>query len=296
MKILYIAEIVGKAGLYSLKKCLPDLKKRKKLDFIIACADGVTGGNGLGRNHAAYIRKLGVEVITTGECCFFKKDLTENLAKIPYVLRPHNLNLEAPGLGSRVFNVSATKQKVAVAVLLGQSGFTRLHGNNPFSILPALLERLRQETPFVVVDFHAQATAEKQTLFAMADGSCSALIGSHTKVQTADERILSGGTAVITDAGRTGSTESVGGNDRESRIKEYLTGIPGWTQEAWEKPELQGILFEIGENGKALSIERIRVPAPNPPAGETASDKTPQEISEDASPDVFADCEDTNDD
>jgi calcineurin-like phosphoesterase len=104
----------------------------------------------------------------------------------------------------------------------------------------------------------------------MADGSCTALIGSHTKVQTADERILSGGTAVITDAGRTGSTESVGGNDRESRIKEYLTGIPDWTQEAWEKPELQGVFVETGENGKALSIERLRVSAPNPPAAETA--------------------------
>jgi len=272
MKILYIAEIIGKAGLYTLKKCLPDLKKNKNPDLIIACADGATGGNGLGRNHAAYIRKLGVEVITTGECCFFKKDLTENLGKIPFVLRPHNLNMEAPGLGSRVFNLGG--QKAAVAVLLGQSGFTRLHSNNPFSILPALLERLRKETPFVILDFHAQATAEKQTLFAMADGNCSLIVGSHTKVQTADERILKGGTAVITDAGRTGSLESVGGNDRDSRIKEYISGIPGWALEAWEKPELQGIFAEIGENGKAVSIERIRVPAP--PAALNAADETPE--------------------
>jgi metallophosphoesterase (TIGR00282 family) len=265
MKILYIAEIVGKAGIYALKKCLPELKKEKKPDFIIACADGATGGNGLGRNHAAYIRKLGVQVITTGECCFYKKDLTENFGKIHHVLRPDNLNIEAPGIGSRVYRLDADNRKVAVAVLLGQSGFSRLHGNSPFSGLPALLERLRQETPYVIIDFHAQASAEKQTFFAMADGGCSLVTGSHTRVQTADERVLPGGTAVITDAGRTGSTESVGGTDRESRIKEFLSGIPDWTREAWEKPELQGVFVEIAENGKALSIERLRVAAPPAP-------------------------------
>jgi metallophosphoesterase (TIGR00282 family) len=272
MKVLYIAEIVGKTGIYALKKCLPELKNKKKPDFIIACADGATGGNGLGRNHAAYIRKLGVQVITTGECCFYKKDLTENFGKIPYVLRPDNLNPEAPGLGSRVYNTGgeASSKKTAVAVLLGQSGFGRLHGNNPFSPLPALMERLRQETPFVVVDFHSQATAEKQAFFAMADGLCSAIIGSHTRVQTADERILPGGTAVITDAGRTGSMESVGGSDRDSRIKEYLSGIPDWTKDAWEKPELQGVFIEIAETGKAVSIERVRVAAP--PITESGND------------------------
>jgi len=265
MKILYIAEIVGKAGVYALKKCLPELKKEKNPDFIIACADGATGGNGLGRNHAAYLRKMGVHVLTTGECCFYKKDLTENLGKIPYVLRPDNLNIEAPGTGSRIYNIGGnTKsgQKIAAAVLLGQNGYGRLHSNSPFSGLPALLERLRQETPYVIIDFHAQATAEKQTFFAMADGGCSAVIGSHSRVQTTDERLLPKGTAVITDAGRTGSAESVGGNDRESRIKEYLTGIPDWTRETWEKPELQGVFLEIAENGKALSIERIRMSAP----------------------------------
>jgi metallophosphoesterase (TIGR00282 family) len=273
MKVLYVAEIVGKIGIYALKKCLPELKNTKRPDFIIACADGATGGNGLGRNHAAYIRKLGVQVITTGECCFYKKDLTENIGKIPYVLRPDNLNSEAPGLGSRLYNTggeTSVSKKAAVAVLLGQSSFTRLHSNSPFSSLPALLERLRQETPFVIIDFHSQTTAEKQTFFAMADSLCSAVIGSHTRVQTADERILPGGTAVITDAGRTGSIESVGGNDRDSRIKEYISGIPDWTKDAWEKPELQGVFVEIAENGKALSIERIRVCAP--PVTENGSD------------------------
>ncbi|MCL2128458.1 MAG: YmdB family metallophosphoesterase, partial [Treponema sp.] len=209
MKVLYIAEIVGKAGIYSCKKAFPELKSRYPWDFLIACADGATGGNGLGRNHAAYLHKLGVNVLTTGECCFYKKDLTENLEKLPYVLRPDNLNPEAPGFGSRVYRVG--NEKIAVAVLLGQNGFGRLHSNSPYIHLPVLLERLRQETRYIIVDFHAQASAEKKALFYSTDGRCSAVIGSHTRVQTADECILPGGTAVISDAGRTGSGESVGG-------------------------------------------------------------------------------------
>ena len=261
MRVLYIAEIVGKAGVYAFKTALPELKQRYPWDFLIACADGATGGNGLGRNHAAYLHKIGANVLTTGECCFFKKDLTENIEKTPYVLRPENLNPQAPGTGSRIFKAlnQASGQKVAVAVLLGQSGFVRLHSGSPFVRLPVLLERLRQETPYVIIDFHAQATAEKKTLFYGADGRCSAVIGSHTRVQTADEAILPKGTAVISDAGRTGSSESVGGCETASRIQEYLSGIPEWTKEAWDKPELQGVYINIAADGKAKSIERIKI-------------------------------------
>jgi metallophosphoesterase (TIGR00282 family) len=262
MKILYIAETVGKAGVYAFKQGLRTFRKKRQADFVILCADGATGGGGLGRNHAAYLHKLGAGVLTTGECCFYKKDLTENLEKIPYVLRPENLNPEAPGYGARVFK--AGNEKVGVAVLLGQSGFTRIHGNSPFSMLPSLLERLRRETSCVIVDFHAEMTAEKQTLFYAADGLCSAVIGSHTRVQTADERVLRGGTAVISDAGRTGSVLSVGGCDSVQRIQEYLTGIPDWTKDAWEQPAMQGVLVDIDRNGKALSIERIHIPAAEP--------------------------------
>jgi metallophosphoesterase (TIGR00282 family) len=264
MRVLYIAEIVGKAGIYAVKKSLADLKQQKQCDFVIACADGATGGNGLGRNHAVYLHKLGAQALTTGECCFYKKDLVEHIEKIPYLLRPDNLNPAAPGIGSRIFKLG--NGKVAVAVLLGQSGFLRLHGNNPFSGLPVLLERLRQETPFIIIDFHAEATAEKRALFAIAQGHCSAVIGSHNRVQTADEAVLPGGTAVITDAGRTGSADSVGGADPAARIQEYLTGIPEWTKETWSKPELQGVLIEMDKDGRSLFIERIRRPVLDMPS------------------------------
>ena len=258
MKVLYVAELVGKSGVYTFKKALNELRSRYPWDFLIVCADGATGGNGLGRTHAAYIHKLGANVITLGECCFYKKDLTENIERIPYVLRPENLNSEAPGIGAKVFKTGG--EKVAVTVLIGQNNFGRLHAGSPFSLFPVLLEQLKKQTPYVIVDFHAQTSAEKKTFFFAADGLCSAVIGSHTRVQTADETILSGGTAVISDAGRTGSRQSVGGCEINSRIREYMTGIPDWTKEAWEEPELQGVYLELGSDGKALSIERIRVP------------------------------------
>jgi hypothetical protein len=257
MKIFYVAELVGKSGVYVLKKTLSELKKRFPWDFLIVCADGATGGNGLGRSHAAYIHKMGADVITLGECSFFKKDLTENIDKMPYILRPENLNPDAPGFGSRVYK--AGNEKIAVAVLIGQNGFTRLHANNPFAVLPGLLERLKKQTSCIIIDFHAQASAEKKTFFFSADGHCSAVIGSHTRVQTSDETILDGGTACISDAGRTGSIQSVGGCDINLRIKEYLTGIPDWTKEAWEGLELQGVYLDIGKDGKARSIERVRL-------------------------------------
>jgi metallophosphoesterase (TIGR00282 family) len=262
MRILYIAELVGKAGVYALKKGLGELKSRYPWDFLIVCADGATSGNGLGRSHSAYIHKMGANVITLGECCFYKKDLTENIDKIPYVLRPENLNQQAPGIGAKVFK--AGNEKIGVTALLGQNGFNRLHANSPFTILPVVLERLRQETSYIIVDFHAQASAEKKTLFYAADGRCSAVIGSHIRVQTADESILSGGTAIITDAGRTGSRESVGGCEIKSRIQEYLTGIQDWTKDAWDTPQLQGVYLNLGKNGKANSIKRIKIDVPAP--------------------------------
>jgi metallophosphoesterase (TIGR00282 family) len=266
---------VGKAGIYALKKGLPELRKTHAVDWVIVNADGATGGWGLGRNHAAYIRKLGADVLTTGECCFYKKDLVQNMEKLPYVLRPDNISPAAPGFGSRIYNLG--NQKIAVAVMLGQSGFSRLHSDNPFVRLPVLLERLSRETPFIILDFHASATAEKLTLFAAADGRCSAVIGSHTRVQSADETVLPGGTAVICDAGRTGSLDSVGGADRETKIKEYLSGIPDWTREAWDRPELEGVLISLDNKGKALSISRIRHPVPASPHTQDDEDASPGE-------------------
>jgi metallophosphoesterase (TIGR00282 family) len=256
MTIFYAAEIVGQAGVGAFRRGLLALQERYKIDFVVASADGATAGGGLGRGHAGYLRKHGADAITLGDFSFYKKDLTQDLDKLPFIIRPYNLVSTAPGRGARVFNTRG-RERIAVAQLLGQVGFPKLHGDNPYQQAVPLLEKLRKETPYVLLDFHALATAEKKTLFALVDGLCSAAIGSHTRVQTTDNRVLPGGTACITDAGRTGSRISVGGLVPEIAVRAYLTGIPAWQKEAETDCALQGVLIEIGKDGRARRIERV---------------------------------------
>jgi metallophosphoesterase (TIGR00282 family) len=260
MTVFYAAEIVGKAGICAFRRGLAKLKETRPIDFVVANADGATAGGGLGQGHAAYLHKLGANAITLGDFSFYKKDLTQNLDKLSFVIRPYNLVLDAPGYGKRIFD-AGRGTRIAVTQLLGQVGFSKLHAENPYQAVLPLLEKLRGETPYIILDFHALATAEKKTLFALADGHCSAAIGSHTRVQTTDNRILPCGTACITDAGRTGSQISVGGLISETAVREYLTGIPAWQKEAETAPALQGVLVDIAPDGKAQSIERVSLPA-----------------------------------
>ncbi len=256
LRILFIGEIVGKSGVWCLKELLPKIKEERSIDFVIADGEGATGGFGIGKNHSIYLHKLGVDCITLGECAYYKKDMVEHIARSPYILRPANYPQKNPGRGWMIYE--AAGRKIAVVSLLGQSGFKRVHLKNPYSLLPKLLQSISLQTNTIVVDFHAVTTAEKGTLFYFADGKVSAIVGTHTKAITADERVLPGGTAVITDAGRTGSIESVGGLDPEIEIRKFTTLIHEYSKEAWGKLELQGVVMEIGEDGKATGIERIR--------------------------------------
>jgi metallophosphoesterase (TIGR00282 family) len=258
MKIFYAAEIVGKAGVWTFKQGLPLLRASHPFDFCVVAGDGTTGGAGLGRNHAAYLRKLGASCITLGDFAFFKKDLTEEISRLPYIIRPLNLNAQAPGSGSHVYRLP-NGLKIAVASILGQANFGRVHGDNPHALLVQLIERLRRETPFIFIDFHAEASAEKRTLFFEAAGRCTALIGSHTRVQTTDE-LIRDGTAYITDAGRTGVRDSVGGVEAETAIQQYVSGVPEWTKEATGACELQGVYIDTDAEGRATFIERIKLP------------------------------------
>ncbi len=260
IRILYVAEIVGKAGVFTVKKVLPQAIRDLRVDFVIGNADSATGGAGLGRQHAVYLRKLGLEVITTGECAYYKRDIVEHMPKAPYLLRPANYPYGNPGRGYRVFACPAKGgAKVAVVQLLGQAGFPRVHLANPYQAIVELARKLREETPIVILDFHAATTAEKRMMAYHASGLVSAIIGSHTKALTADACVTRG-TAYITDAGRTGSLQSVGGLDPATRIGEYLSGISAWAKDGVEGLELQGCLVEVGEDGKAISIEALRLP------------------------------------
>jgi metallophosphoesterase (TIGR00282 family) len=258
IRILYVGEIVGKAGVFTVKKLLAGAKRELGADFVIGNADSATGGAGLGRQHAVYLRKLGLEAMTLGECCYYKRDIVEQLSKMPYLIRPANYPYGNPGRGYHVFNTP--KGRVAVVELLGQAGFSRVHLANPFQAVLDLSRKLREESKIVILDFHAATTAEKEAMSRHADGLVSAVIGSHGKTLTADARILPGGTACITDAGRTGSLMSVGGQDPQVRIAEYMSGIPAWARDGQLGLELQGCILEVGEDGRATSMKSVRIP------------------------------------
>jgi metallophosphoesterase (TIGR00282 family) len=256
LRILYIGEIVGSPGVFCVKSRLAELKEEKSIDFVNACGDGATGGFGIGKNHSIYLHKLGVDAITSGECIYYKKDMVTHIVNASYVLRAANYPFGNPGRGWNVFRVG--DQSVGVVILLGQSGFNRVHLNNPFLMIEGILEKMAPETKTVIVDFHASTTAEKYTMFYHLDGKVSAVLGSHTKVLTADARVLPGGTAVIAGTGRTGSRCSVGGLDPEIEIRKFVTQIHEQSRVTWKDLELQGVVVETNEEGKAVAIETVR--------------------------------------
>jgi metallophosphoesterase (TIGR00282 family) len=256
LRILYIGEIVGSPGVFCVKSKLAELKEEKNIDFVIACADGATGGFGIGKNHSVYLHKLGVDAITSGECIYYKKDMVPHIPKASYILRAANFPYGNPGRGWNVFRVG--ERSIGIVNLLGQSGFNRVHLNNPFLMIEGILEKIAGETETIIVDFHASTTAEKYTMFYHLEGKVAAVLGSHTKVLTADARVLPGGTAVIAGTGRTGSRYSVGGLDPEIEIRKFLTQIHEQSRVSWKDLELQGVIVEINEEGKAVGIEIVR--------------------------------------
>jgi len=258
IRILYIGEIVGRVGIFAVKKLLPRLRRELDIDLVLACGNSATGGSGIGKAHSVYLKKLGIDVITTGEAAFYKKDIVEAFPKSPWLLRPLNYPPGVPGRGFRTY--ATQKGPVVVVQLLGQAGFTRVHLDNPFRVFDAALPRLREDSPVVIMDFRAATTAEKRAMFKYADGRISAIIGSFGRALTADAAVSLDGTATITDAGRTGSLMSVGGMDAATRIEEFLSGVPVWAKDAVESPELQGCVIEVDSAGRALSIETLRVP------------------------------------
>ncbi len=257
MKILYIAEITGKAGVWLVKKKLNDLKAEFAPDFVIANANSATASGGLGKQHSCYLRKLGIDCITAGDFIFQKKDLVDDLNKTGYILRPHNLPINSPGRGWKFLYTKDGKDRLAVVSVLGRIGHHRIMAENPYTCTEALISKLKTETNFILVDFSAFATGEKQALAYMLDGKVSAIIGSGTKVQTADEEILENKTAYITDAGRTGSLNSVGGYGIQEKIQEYKTCLPDYARDAWDRLTIQGVNIELDGEGKAKKIERI---------------------------------------
>ena len=257
MRILFLGEIVAKAGQFILKTNLKQFSAEHAVDCVIANANGATGGFGLGKNHANMLRKYGVNLLTGGDCIFNKKDMVEYLSKAPWILRPNNLPHGVPGRGWGVYDTAAGP--IGLICMLGQSGYSRVHGNNPFSHLYTIVEKLRERTKIIILNFHASTSAEKRTMAFYADGYVSAVVGTGTRCLTADAEIFPGGMAYISDAGRTGSRQSIYGMDSETEMRILLSRIPERSQNGWGDLRLQGILMDFADDGKAVSLETINI-------------------------------------
>lgn len=255
MKILFIGDIVGEPGRRAVKILLPKLREQHALDVIIANGENSAGGNGITPQIAQELFETGINVITTGDHLWDQKEVVELLEKEPRFLRPLNYPSGTIGHGGGVFKI---RDLPPVAVINAQGRTFMPPLENPFLAVREEVAQLRQHARIIFVDFHAEATSEKIALARMLDGQVSAVVGTHTHVQTADDQIFPGGTAYLTDAGFTGPHESVLGREIHPVLERFLTNTPQRFGVARNNVRLQGAVIQIDEtNGKAVSIQRV---------------------------------------
>ncbi len=255
MNILFIGDIVGKPGRRAVYELLPEIVDQYRIDLAIANCENAAGGFGVTRDVVDELFQDGIHVLTTGNHVWDKKETEEFIGDFENLLRPANYPPGVPGHGSTLV-ADASGNRVAVINLMGRVFMRPI--DCPFRVAEAEMERLQEDVKVIIVDIHAEATSEKQALGWFLDGRVSAVIGTHTHVQTADDRVLTKGTAYMTDAGMTGPLESVIGVRKEDVVERFLTGMPSRFDVAKRDVWLQGAVIEIDEKtGKALKIERI---------------------------------------
>jgi len=260
LKILFIGDIVGKPGRQALAAFLRKVQEAHGIDLTVANGENAAGGFGITPETAADLLRLGVDVITSGNHIWDKKEVLGYIPKENRLLRPLNYPPGAPGYGSVVVT-ARDGTKVAV---LNVSGRVFMHDLDcPFRATLAEIEALAGEARVRVVDFHAEATSEKIAFGRFLDGRVSAVVGTHTHVQTADERVLPGGTAYISDLGMTGPAESVIGVEADIVVRKFLTGMPERFETAKGPAQFQGAVVTIDPgSGLALGIERVSLAVP----------------------------------
>jgi 2',3'-cyclic-nucleotide 2'-phosphodiesterase len=255
VNILFIGDIVGEPGRRAVKELVPRLRREHNIDIVIANGENSAGGSGITPNTAKEIFDGAVDVITTGDHLFDQKEVMPYLQNEPRLLRPLNYPSGTIGHGSAIFHFEKLPP-IGVINLQGRSFMAPLE--NPFIVGKAEVERLRQSASIIFIDMHAEATSEKIAMARMLDGQVSAVVGTHTHVQTADEQIFPGGTAYLTDAGFTGPHESILGREIQPIIQRFVTNLPQRFGVATERVLLQGALIEVDPNsGRAVSIRRI---------------------------------------
>jgi metallophosphoesterase (TIGR00282 family) len=257
MKILFIGDIVGKPGRHAIARLLENVIRNYQIDFTIANGENAAGGMGMTPVIAIEILDRGVDLLTSGNHIWAKKEIFPFLDKENRILRPANYPPQVPGRGAGVFQ-SKSGEKIGVINLEGRV-FMR-HLDCPFRIGEKEIEALRRETSLIIVDFHAEATSEKVAMGWFLNGKVTAVLGTHTHVQTSDEKVLDGGTAYITDVGMTGPLDSVIGIRKQVAVNRLLTQIPWKFDVATDEVEMQGVIVEVDPStGKAKRIERIRI-------------------------------------
>lgn len=255
MQLLFIGDIVGRPGRRIVAERLDRLIDQHRVDFVVANCENAAAGFGMTADIADQLFDLGVDVLTSGNHIWDKKEIYPRLEKDAHLLRPANYPGDLPGHGYGLYETAAGI-KVGVINLEGRVFMNNLEC--PFRTADQMVENLRQETPVIFVDFHAEVTSEKQALGLYLDGRVSALVGTHTHVQTADETVLSQGTAYLTDAGMTGARDAVIGMRAEGAIERFLTQLPARLEVAKNDPALCGALIDIDEEtGRARSINRV---------------------------------------
>lgn len=257
VKLLFVGDIIGKPGRQALSRELHRLVDKHNVDLVIANGENAAGGFGLTEETAKELFKQGVHLLTSGNHIWDKKEQVPLILADPRILRPANYPAGALGSGSTILTTPGGV-KIGVLNLEGRVYMKTLEC--PFKVADREIERLKQETNIIFIDFHAEATSEKSALGWYLDGRVSAVVGTHTHVQTADERILTQGTAFLTDAGMTGAFDSVIGMGKEETISRFLTQLPSKFEVAKKDIRLNAVVIGVDEkSGKALSIERINM-------------------------------------
>jgi hypothetical protein len=256
MKILFIGDIFGNTGKRVVAERLPAIVKEQSIDICVANAENIAGGRGITHNLLKKLHKFGVHVITGGNHSLASPDSFEDFTSDPFLLRPHNMPEGNIGSGTALFPLPDGR-KLGVISLMGRTYFQEQF-DCPFRTGMAAIDRLAAATRCIIVDFHAEATSEKRAFAQYVDGKVSAVLGTHTHVQTADESVSQAGTAFITDVGMTGPEDSVIGMKKDQVVKRFLLQTHVRFEPAFAGPMLNAVVVEIDDaSGKALSIVRL---------------------------------------
>lgn len=261
MRILFLGDIVGHDGRRAVQGLSPVLQREYGCDFCLANGENMAGGNGMSKALLEEFTPEQVDVFTSGDHTWDQREYPKQIDGLGKVLRPANFHPSQPGRGWGVFPARNGK-KVGVVNLLGRV-FMKLQVSSPFDLVEEALQEIARETPIVIVDFHGEATSEKQAMGFYLDGRITAVLGTHTHVPTADSRILPGGTAFQCDVGMVGSQESVLGRDAAAVIENFRTGMPMRFSVAEGHTVVMGAVVTLDEEtGRATEIQRVFRPWP----------------------------------